>query len=77
VLGDSSHTKAIFAECKWRKEIKDISVLNKLIEKSAMFPRFPEKYYYLFSGGEPHPAGSAAGSGKAFSKPCRDLADNY
>lgn len=41
-------TAAIFAECKWTNENVDVSVLEKLIERSNLF-HYEEKYYYLFS----------------------------
>ena len=55
----------IFAECKWRNEIKDISLLNGLMEKAALFSDCEdevEKYYYIFSKSD-------------FSKQCRSLAE--
>lgn len=38
----------IFGECKWQNKKVDISVLNSLIEKSALF-NYQNKYYILFS----------------------------
>lgn len=40
--------KALFCECKWRNAQTDMPVLEKLLERSMMFPH-PEKHYCLFS----------------------------
>lgn len=53
---------AIFAECKWRNEINDVSVLNKLIEKSLLFVNYENKFCYLFCKSN-------------FSSKCKCLAD--
>lgn len=39
---------AIFAECKWTNEKIDLSVLNRLVEKSKIF-RYKDNYFYLFA----------------------------
>ena len=39
---------AIFAECKWRQELVDQSVLKSLISKSSLFRHY-QKYYFLFA----------------------------
>ena len=39
---------AIFCECKWRNEKTPESVIDELIEKSAMFS-YDKKHYFLFS----------------------------
>jgi len=53
VLSDISRKKIIFAECKWRNNLKDTTALNELIEKSKMFNIYKttkeNTYYYLFS----------------------------
>jgi len=45
---NSSNTKAIFCECKWRNEKMPESVIAGLIDKCEMFS-YKEKYYYFFS----------------------------
>jgi len=45
---DSSKSKSIFAECKWRGEKMSAGVIDELIDKAQMF-NFEEKYYYFFS----------------------------
>lgn len=39
---------AIICECKWRNELTEVSVLNKLVERSNLLP-YNLKYLYLFS----------------------------
>jgi len=46
---DSSKTKAIFGECKWRNEPVSIDVIKSLMEKGDLFPQFKQKYYFFFS----------------------------
>jgi len=41
--------KAIFGECKWRKEPIDVAVLKELERKAELFRDLEKKYYYLFS----------------------------
>lgn len=41
--------RAAFCECKWRKELVGVEILEELILKSLLFPQFTEKYYYIFS----------------------------
>ena len=62
VFSSSDGKKYIFAECKWRNEVKDVPLLNELMEKTALFSGCEEKYYYIFSKAD-------------FSKQCRALAD--
>ena len=40
--------KALFGECKWKKEKTDLEILETLQERGELF-MYPEKYYYLFS----------------------------
>lgn len=40
--------KSLFAECKWRQELADQSVLKSLICKSRQFRHY-QKYYFLFA----------------------------
>ncbi len=54
--------QAILAECKWKNELTDVSVLNKLIERSEIFT-YREKYLYLFSK-------------SGFAKSCYELAES-
>lgn len=52
VFGSLDGKSALFAECKWRREISDAAVLNALIEKSELLnksERFKDVYYCLFS----------------------------
>ena len=62
VFSSSDGKKIIFAECKWRKDIKDVSLLNGLMEKSDLFSGCEDKYYYIFSKAD-------------FSEQCQTLAD--
>ena len=62
VFSSSDGKKFIFAECKWRKDIKDVSLLNGLMEKSNLFSGCEDKYYYIFSKAN-------------FSEQCQTLAD--
>lgn len=43
-----SDKKALFFECKWRREKADYSVMDTLLERGELFT-YPEKYYYIFS----------------------------
>lgn len=43
-----SGDRALFGECKWRREKTDRHVLERLLERGGLF-QYPEKYYYLFS----------------------------
>jgi AAA+ ATPase superfamily predicted ATPase len=71
VFSDTSGKHFIFAECKWRNELKDTSVLEGLIEKSNLLKHDytnrvstkPQQdvFYYLFSKA-------------SFSKSCESLA---
>lgn len=40
--------KALFCECKWRKEKVGSDVLEILMERGELFA-YPNKYYYIFS----------------------------
>jgi AAA+ ATPase superfamily predicted ATPase len=40
---------AIFAECKWTNEPVGPDLLTRLLEKSALFRQYGNKYYYLFA----------------------------
>jgi AAA+ ATPase superfamily predicted ATPase len=44
-----SEEKAIFGECKWRNEAMGEDILHDLMRKAALFPRFKDIYYILFS----------------------------
>jgi len=61
VFSDSNCENMIFAECKWRNEVKDVSLVKRLIEKSELFKGCENKYYYIFSKAD-------------FSRECVDLA---
>ena len=53
---------ALFAECKWTNEKVDANVLEKLIERSELFPH-KNKHYYVFAK-------------TGFTKACEELAKN-
>lgn len=40
---------AIFGECKYRNEEIDLTILNTLFDRAALFSQFLEKYYILYS----------------------------
>jgi AAA+ ATPase superfamily predicted ATPase len=71
VFSDESRKHFIFAECKWRNELKDTATLEGLIEKSNLLKHdynnhvstanWQDAFYYLFSKA-------------AFSKSCVSLA---
>ncbi|MFI3169669.1 MAG: ATP-binding protein [Faecalibacterium sp.] len=48
IMGVADNDCALFAECKWTNEPLDLAVLEKLVERSALF-HYSEKHYYLFS----------------------------
>ena len=48
IMGTADKDTVLFAECKWRNEKVDAGILEKLIEKSEMFP-YKHKHYYLFA----------------------------
>ena len=49
ILGSVDKDTALFGECKWKNENIDLSVLEKLVERSRLFPQYNNKFYYLFS----------------------------
>jgi len=55
VFSDASRKKIIFAECKWRNDLKDTAALKDLIERSKLFNNTnynvtkESTYFYLFS----------------------------
>jgi len=53
VFSDTSQKQFIFAECKWRNDLKDTAALTSLIEKSKLFiltrGAINGSFYYLFS----------------------------
>jgi len=57
VFSDLNQKQFIFAECKWRNNLKDTVVLKKLIEAAKVFEnsqknqtlKIENNYYYLFS----------------------------
>jgi AAA+ ATPase superfamily predicted ATPase len=66
VFADANRKQFIFAECKWRNELKDTAVLEGLIEKSKLLQgdcNQQDTFYYLFSKA-------------AFSKSCLSLAQS-
>ena len=48
IVGIADKNTAVFAECKWTNENVDVHVLEKLIERSELFPH-KNKYYYVFA----------------------------
>ena len=40
--------QAFLGECKWKNTPTDMAVIEKLLERGALFP-FQEKWYYVFS----------------------------
>jgi len=48
IMGAEDKDTALFAECKWKNEKVDTSVLETLIEHSNLF-HYQNKHYYLFS----------------------------
>jgi hypothetical protein len=49
VFSSSDDKNIIFAECKWRNDIKDLAILNKLHEKAELFSNYKNQYFYIFS----------------------------
>jgi len=62
VLSTSDNKNTIFAECKWRNDLKAIPVLSGLMEKAEIFRDCENKYYYIFSKVD-------------FSEKCKSLSD--
>ncbi len=60
IVGVADKNTALFAECKWTNEKVDVGVLEKLIERSELFPH-KNKYYYVFAK-------------TGFTKGCEDMA---
>ena len=60
IVGVADKNTALFAECKWTNEKVDVNVLEKLIERSELFPH-KNKYYYVFAK-------------TGFTKACEELA---
>ena len=60
IVGVADKNTALFAECKWTNEKVDMSVLEKLIERSKLFPH-ENKHYYVFAK-------------TGFTKACEDMA---
>ncbi len=48
IMGVQDKNTALFAECKWTNENIDVGVLEKLVERSKLFP-YKNKYFYLFA----------------------------
>lgn len=49
MFASADNRNILFAECKWRNDLKDVSTLECLIEKASLFSGYNHKYYYLFS----------------------------
>ena len=62
IVGIADKNTALFAECKWTNEKVDVNVLEKLIERSELFPH-KNKHYYVFAK-------------TGFTKTCEELAKN-
>lgn len=48
IMGEESKSAALFAECKWKNERTDVSVLEMLVERSKLF-HYSKMHYFLFS----------------------------
>lgn len=48
IMGTADHNTALFGECKWKNEKVDLPTLEKLVNRSEIFP-YANKYFYLFS----------------------------
>ncbi len=48
IIGTADKNTALFGECKWTNEKVDLSVLEKLINRSELFP-YQNKHYYIFA----------------------------
>lgn len=62
IFGTCNKDSAIFGECKWTNSKIDINILEKLIEKSKLFPH-ENKHYYLFAKSD-------------FTEACKELAED-
>jgi len=62
VFSDTSKKQFIFAECKWRNELKDTAALKILVERSKLLYAAANVYYFMFSK-------------VPFSKSCESLAN--
>ncbi|MCL2792033.1 MAG: ATP-binding protein [Spirochaetaceae bacterium] len=63
VFSDTSRKQFIFAECKWRNDLKDTAALLNLVENSKLLnPTTDNAFFYLFSKA-------------TFSKSCESLAN--
>lgn len=41
--------KIILGECKWKNNINDVAVIQKLMSKEHLLSEYEDRYYYLFS----------------------------
>jgi AAA+ ATPase superfamily predicted ATPase len=48
ILAADGKTAALFAECKWKNENIDVTVLDTLIERSKLFS-YPKICFYIFA----------------------------
>ena len=48
IMGEQDKNTALLAECKWRNELIDRAVLEKLTERSRLF-KYSKVHYFLFS----------------------------
>jgi len=70
MFSDTNRKHFIFAECKWRNDLKDTAALESLVEKSKLLKHdynnrvsiTGDTFFYLFSK-------------VPFSKPCESLAN--
>lgn len=46
---NSPERKALFGECKFRRELLDMEVVQILFRRSELFPQFREKHYIFYS----------------------------
>ena len=59
-MGEQDKDTALFAECKWTAEKVELVVLERLIERSKLFP-YQNTHFFLFSK-------------SGFTKGCADMA---
>jgi len=52
IVADPNYSNSIIlGECKWRTDIKEISEIEKLQNKSTLFPEYSSHYYFFFVKG--------------------------
>ena len=52
IVSDPNYSNSIIlGECKWRTDIKEVSEIEKLMNKSILFPEYSSYYYFFFFKG--------------------------